>query len=192
MPLYSDSLMLAWNIAAHEAAHGGYAMIESSHLFIGLAKLVDYPINELIGQATPEDAMCLARITVDVAELALLFNDTRIDVKQFRRRLRAELGGTVCPVKKPVMHRSQASRRVFELMEAFCDDYSVHTVRPVHLVWALSTIDGSPWDQVLCGLGVDQQTLKARSQMSGCITVSEDNCDITPRASGTAWCRSDE
>ena len=177
MPRYSDSLMLVWNIAAHEAAHGGYAMIEPSHLFIGLAKVVDYPVDELIRQATPEDARELAQIKVDIEKLTLLFSHTRINVKEFRRLLRAELGGVVSLVRKPVIHRSQASRRVFELSEAFCDDHSVPTVRPVHLVCALSTIDGSPWDQVLYGLGVDQQTLNANAQMAGCITVSEGRRD---------------
>ena len=180
MSRYSDSLMLVWNIAAHEAAHGGYAMIEPSHLFIGLAKVVDYPIDDLMRGPTPEDAVKMAQIKVDIEKLALLFSDSRIDVKEFRRRLRAELGGVVFPVKKRIIHRSQASRRIFKVTEAFCDEHSLHTIRPAHLLWALSTTDGSPWHQVLCGLGIDQQTLKASAQMSGCISVSEATRDSTP------------
>jgi len=115
---FATSLLLAWNVAATEAAHGNAPQIELAHLLMGLTKVCELDDGTL-ARATRVDGEPPETLAQHVDELRASFERIAVDPKLLRRRLRvlaarAPRGGAPAAGSDGVMHRDLASRRAFD------------------------------------------------------------------------------
>ncbi|BCM91951.1 ATP-dependent Clp protease ATP-binding subunit ClpC [Abditibacteriota bacterium] len=162
MAKYSDGLMLVWNLAAMEAIHAGSALIEPGQLLVALTRVSDLPLADLV--AVDKSALHLPLLKLEIAEIDQVFAGVKLDVRRFRRRLRAELGRGAA-LEEKIIHRSPAALQVFEAAEKFCASQELDTVRPVHLLGALC--DQNAWHALLNECQVDPSALHRAAQVEG-------------------------
>jgi ATP-dependent Clp protease ATP-binding subunit ClpC len=158
MAKYSQSVILAWSIAAGEAQAGNAMEIDPAHLLLGLCKLCDLDFDELFAEQPPVDPGLRDELPAEAAQIRELFQQAGLDQTRFRRRLRAlvEKSGPGAPAGE-VMHRSQESRRVFRRAEQIAIDEPARVgplVWPRHLLQALLEIPNPPWAGLLAEMGV--------------------------------------
>jgi hypothetical protein len=121
--------LLAWDIAANEAAYAKQNLIEPQHLFIGLCKLEDFTsVTALINLGYTQDEA--ETMQPEVEALITVFYQFGLSPTTLRRELRSRRGtgvlGTISGwttgmLRPPaqdtsesnVIHRSQASRVAF-------------------------------------------------------------------------------
>jgi ATP-dependent Clp protease ATP-binding subunit ClpC len=119
----SDGLLLSWRIAAWEASAGHSPEIEPAHLLIGLCKLCDLGAEQVRALVRPGEVGDLEALTADGAGLRDAFERVGVDPTALRRRVRALAACSAEPARpvdrdNGVMHRSRASRRMFDRAEA--------------------------------------------------------------------------
>jgi len=154
----SHSTLLVWTIAADEALAGNSEEIEPAHLLLGLLKLCDLGPDELAAVAAGAEAAVQRELEIDAERLRGLVARAGLDATRFRRRLRAQV--TRAPAAPPreieELHRSQASRRVFDRAGKLAAAAGERALRPEHLLLALLQMPDRPWQSVATELGSEQ------------------------------------
>jgi ATP-dependent Clp protease ATP-binding subunit ClpA len=133
----SASLELVWQIAGQEAKASRFGAIEPEHFCMAVMKLAELPVQDaekIAGGA--EAARDLAR---DVAAVRDALGVKNIDGKQTRRAIRAKLGKGNAAPDDGRMHRSDASRALFDAAAKLADEGDGDTLTPAHLLEALLT-----------------------------------------------------
>ncbi|WP_326799488.1 protein kinase [Streptomyces sp. NBC_01808] len=154
-PLLSPGVMLAWQLAAAEAALGHAPGIEPAHLLLGVCKLGD---GELPGPAAAL-IRTLPPLLDELDELRGRFRRAGLEITRFRRRLRTSLAR---PAARPtgsgdgVMHRTPAAREVFRRAEELGERASGAgaAVGLTELLRALLELPAPPWGELAAELGV--------------------------------------
>ena len=185
MPKISDGSILVWNMAATEAIHARLPQIEPGHLLVALCKIGDVPLADMPLADVPlagedKDVGRLPLLKLEVVQIEECFAGVGLDVRRFRRRLRAELGRGTAPEQK-IIHRSEATRQVFEAAEEFCLTHHLNVVRPVHLLIALCEQD--EWHSLLRECRVDPARLHRAARAAG---RREPQVRDSPKAGGHA------
>lgn len=148
----SPALLLAWDLAASEAATANRSFIDPEHLMLGLLRLADYETPETlteIGYQTEE----ARAIVPEIQRLLRIFATLRLDPVLLRRDLRERktgklplLGWNTGPLQRrqsdheppKVLHRSTESRLVFTYADEMTRRSGMEgTTTLVHLLWAL-------------------------------------------------------
>src|SRR6266849_6299829 len=116
----SISIEAVWNLAAQEAISVRLPEIEPEHLLEALLKLSEMPLDALFGLVPdPAAARCLAIEAVEIQkEVARL----SIDSTRTRRDLRVALGSGTSLHTGDVIHRSPASREIFDAAAKLATD----------------------------------------------------------------------
>jgi hypothetical protein len=117
----SNILEAVLELAAQEAANGGYAVITPAHLLMALCKLSEA---EEVG--TMPDV---------IARLRHEFEQIGIETRTFRRGLRTLIGNGGSPSQRGVRHRSPSCRALFGLAEKLAAQAGSR-VEPIHLLRA--------------------------------------------------------
>ena len=176
MATLSPALLLAWDIAANEAANARQALIEPTHLFIGVCKLEDFSsttalLNLGYSQADAES------MRPEIEALVTVFYQFGLSPTTLRRDLRLRrntgmlnmLSGWTTgmlrpPAERPaettVIHRSQASRVVFARADELALINGSFSTGPSHLLAALLEDTQSPVAAWLRKHQVDQDALR--------------------------------
>src|SRR5688500_3878947 len=141
---YADSLLVAWSVAAHEAAAAGAADVSPGHLLIGLCKVAQVDA----GRITPVGPVATAR---ELEELRSALAEMDIEPTAFRRRLRAQLAGAgpAAGHDPADLHRTPAARQAFRLAEAIAEREHADHLRPAHLLSGLLELDHPDWQRQL-------------------------------------------
>jgi hypothetical protein len=156
---YAYSLILAWRVAAFEARNLKASLIDTTHLLLGLLKVVDLDLPELVSKDLPDRNGLLEELLRDVRRLRTVFRAAGLDAKIFRRRLRH-----ASPEQRFVLddserlHRSSDAKRIFADAERFAQLGS-GVVYPVHLLYAILLAKDSNRDAILAELKVDRKRL---------------------------------
>lgn len=157
MATYSQSLILAWNLAALEAQAGNSPEIEPAHLLLGVCKLCDLDLPGLFAQNPGLDINAQKAIEAEVMSLRQAFLLASFDHTGFRRRLR---GLVALPGERPVyadgqLHRSADARLVFQRAESLSLENSTgeDVLTSVNLLQALLEIPEAPWVGLLVEMG---------------------------------------
>ncbi len=148
----SPSLLLAWDIAANEAANSKSNVIEPEHLFIGLCKLEDFSSATALIDLGYDQAEA-ELMQPDIDALITVFYQFGLSPANLRREMRARkgtgmlnlLGGwTTGMLKQPsqvsettVIHRSHASRLAFARADEFALMNGSFSTGVSHLLAAL-------------------------------------------------------
>jgi ATP-dependent Clp protease ATP-binding subunit ClpA len=157
--LHSDSLILVWRVAEFEARHSKASTIEPTHLLLGLCKVVDLDLPELVSKDAPDRNEVLEELLREVRKLRTVFRAAGLDAMTFRRRLRR-----VSPERRFALddserlHRSSAAKRVFADAEHFAQLGS-SSVYPIHLLYATLLAEDKHRDATLAELNIERKRL---------------------------------
>lgn len=148
----SPTLLLAWDIAANEAANAKSNVIEPEHLFIGLCKLEDFASVTALTDLGYDQAEAEA-MQPEIEALVSVFYQFGLSPANLRRDLRVRkgtgmlnmLGGwTTGMLRQPsqnsessVIHRSHASRLAFARADEFALMNGSFNTGVAHLLAAL-------------------------------------------------------
>jgi len=146
----SDSLILAWKVAAAEARAAAHATIRPGHLLIALCKLCDLSSRS----AEPVIQERLREIEPEVGELRQVFTRAGVEVKTFRRRLRAVLGRGGEQPSGETMHRSPEARACFRRAAEICSAQGAPQTQVLHLLYAICHAREQPWARLFDELGL--------------------------------------
>jgi ATP-dependent Clp protease ATP-binding subunit ClpC len=130
------SINIAWRVAELEASRAGFSVITSAHFWLGICKVVDLPISELLQECDAEMRAMEGQIEDDYDELREAFRDLEVSAKVFRRVLRAELGKGDGVGKRP-LHRSEELRDIFKQTNTMALTEGVR-LRPMHLLYIMA------------------------------------------------------
>jgi hypothetical protein len=156
---HSSSLVLVWRVAEFEAHHAKASTIEPSHLLLGLCKIVDLDLPELVSKNAPDRDAVLEELLREVRRLRTVFRAAGLDARVFRRKLRR-----ASPERRFAMddserlRRSSAARQVFADAEHFAQLGS-SAVYPVHLLYATILANDEHRDTTLAELKVEKRRL---------------------------------
>ena len=156
---HSSSLVLSWRVAEFEARHQNASTIEPTHLLLGLCKVVDLDLPELVAKDSPERDEVLEELLREVRKLRTVFRAAGLDAKAFRRRLRrASPERRFSLAESERLRRSSAAKQVFADAEHFAQLGS-GTVYPVHLLYATLLAEDKHRDATLTELNIEKKRL---------------------------------
>jgi ATP-dependent Clp protease ATP-binding subunit ClpA len=154
---HSSSLILIWRVAEFEARHQNASTIEPTHLLLGLCKVVDLDLPELVSKDSPDRDEVLEELLREVRKLRTVFRAAGLDAKAFRRRLRrASPERRFSLDEAERLRRSPAAKLVFADAEHFAQLGSSR-VYPVHLLYATLLADDEHRDGTLEELNIDKK-----------------------------------
>jgi Clp amino terminal domain, pathogenicity island component len=158
-PRHSASLILVWRIAEFEARHLNAATIEPTHLLLGLCKVVDLDLPELVSKDAPDRDETLEELLREVRRVRTVFRVAGVDPKRLRRRLRR-----ASPERRFSLARSERLRRSSVAREIFADaehfaQIGNQAVYPVHLLYASLLVEDEDRDATLTDLDISKKRL---------------------------------
>ncbi len=131
----SPSIDLIWRLAADEMAAGEFSEIQPEHFAMAMLKFAEVSVK------TPEESGEQAEIAKVLSEETQLIREALqkcgIEGTSARRKLRKQLGKGDAPHKGAKIHRSAASRTLFESAAALASESGSATLTPLHLLTAL-------------------------------------------------------
>lgn len=132
----SPSIDVIWRLAANEMAAGEFKEIAPEHFCMALLKF-----SELSAQAPENADEQQAEMAKIVSEEAQLLREALqkcgIESMQARRKLRGQLGKGGSPYCGGTIHRSPASRALFESAIKLASEAASEVVTPLHLLTAV-------------------------------------------------------
>ena len=156
---HSSSLILIWRVAEFEARHLNASTIEPTHLLLGLCKVVDLDLPELVSKDSPDRDEVLEELLREVRKLRTVFRAAGLDAKTFRRRLRrTSPERRFSLTESERLRRSSAAKQVFADAEHFAQLGSV-TVYPTHLLYATLLAEDKHRDATLAELEIEKKRL---------------------------------
>lgn len=156
---HSNSLILVWRVAEFEARHQKASVIEPTHLLLGLCKVVDLDLPELVSKDTPDRDEVLEELLREVRRLRTVFRTAGLDAKIFRRRLRRPSPDRRFALDESErLHRSFAAKRLFADAEHFAQ-LGGGAVYPIHFLYATLLAEDAQRDLTLTELGFDKKRL---------------------------------
>lgn len=182
---HSNSLVLVWRVAEFEARHLNAPAIEPEHLLLGLCKVVDLELTELVPKDLPNRDEVLEEVLREVRKLRAIFRDAGLDARIFRRRLRrAAPERRFSVAESERLRRSPAARQVFAEAER-CAQLGGATVFPVHLLFATLLAEDPHRDATLAEIKVDKEQLVSLAR-SAVLTPQPDSASASEKAR-TRW-----
>ena len=158
-PRHSASLILVWRVADVEARHLKASMIEPIHLLLGLCKVVDLDLPELVSKDAPDRDEVLEELLREVRRVRTIFRVAGVDAKALRRRLRhASPERRFSLAESGRVHRSAAAKEVFADTEHFAQLANC-AVYPIHLLYATLLAEDEDRDVTLVKLKIDKKRL---------------------------------
>jgi ATP-dependent Clp protease ATP-binding subunit ClpA len=131
----SASIEIIWQLAGQETIAGEFKEIEPEHLFMALLKFADLPVKEVNNIAPASEAA--KQLAVEVGRVREELANRAIDSTKIRRSLRAQMGKGGNPYEGGQIHRSPASRALFDAATKWADDAGVETLTAEHLFAAI-------------------------------------------------------
>lgn len=156
---HSESLIVVWRIAEFEAKQLRASAIEPVHLLIGLCKIVDVDLPELISKNTLDRDEILEESLRETRRLRTVFRVAGVNAKILRRNLRRIFVREQSDVRNPKpLRRSSASKEIFGDAEHFAEGTN-QVVYPVHLLYAILFSDDKDRDAVFADLDINKKRL---------------------------------
>lgn len=137
MERVSPAVFIAWQLAGVEAVEIlSHNQIEREHIFLGILKLLDIPVDELISELRiPEDLSPLLKN--EIQQVKKIFTDLQVNITDLRRSLRSYLKVGNKTFMEPVIHRSPDCKKMFSQAENLRQRYGHNEIGLFHLLFAL-------------------------------------------------------
>lgn len=156
---HSTSLILVWQVAEFEARYSNASTIEPTHLLLGLCKVVDLDLPELVSKEQPDRDEILEELLREVRRLRTIFRVAGVDAKSVRRRLRrASPEERFSLTESGRLHRSSAAKEIFADAEHFAQLGNC-AVYPIHLLYATLLAEDEHRDATLAKLRIHKKRL---------------------------------
>ena len=156
---HSASLLLVWRVAELEARRLRASMIEPIHLIIGLCKIVDLDLPELVSKDAPHREEILEESLREIRRVRTIFRVAGVNAKALRRNLRRVFVGERLDSRNSTqLRRSSASRDIFADAEHFAEATN-QAVYPVHLLYAVLIFTDKDRDAVLADADISKKRL---------------------------------
>jgi len=157
---HSDSLILVWRLAEFEARQLKASTIEPAHLLLGLCKSVDLDLLAFVQKDSPDRDAVLEELLREVRRLRTIFREAGLDARAFLRALRKRsVGDRIASSQSQSLRRSKESKKLFADAEHFAEMANC-VVFPVHLLYALASIEDELRVDLLDQLGVEPARLR--------------------------------
>lgn len=156
---HSASVLLVWRIAELEARHLKVAKIEPNHLLLGLCKVVDVDLTEVLSKDEPNRDDILEELLREVRRLRTIFRVAGVDARALRRSLRrASPQGRTSLERTKFLSRTSDAKEIFADAEHFAAA-SNQPLYPAHLLYAILLAEDEDRDVKLADLNVDKKRL---------------------------------
>jgi hypothetical protein len=155
----SMSVDLTWRLATQEAVKSQSDGIEPEHFLEALLKLSELSAGAVEKIATNADVA--RRMAEEIKEVRLVVSQRGIDPVRLRRTIRSLMGKGDRPSGQDQLHRTQASRDVFESARQRAETDGEDAVTPRSLL--VSILD-TPTDRIAVAL---KQTTRQRANAKG-------------------------
>lgn len=160
-PRHSNALLIAWRLAELEAGHLKTSVLEPEHFFLGLLKLPELEVSEILSQRTTLNDQEIQSETEWTGRLNRCFRVAGLDTTRTRRRLRGHLlPGEVENTPQQQFRRSSLMRGTFSRADSVASDYGSTVLEPIHLLAALLECDRSEIRAVMELQGCPTETLQ--------------------------------
>src|ERR1700737_1226497 len=137
MSTYSPGVLLAWQIAAAEAAAGTFEFIEPEHILIGLCKVSD-GLTPAIAKWLEQHSGNLEQLRNEVGVLEQLFSTFSLDRVKLRRLMRSLIGkGEYVNHERRTVHRSVRCKHLFDRASETAQAWRAAETNCLHLLGAL-------------------------------------------------------
>ena len=158
-PKHSASLILVWRVAELEAHHLNASTIEPTHLLLGLCKVVDLDLPELVSKDAPDRDEILEELLREVRRLRTVCRVAGVDARRLRRSLRRAFQERRLSLgDSEGLRRSKAAKTVFADAEHFAQLGNC-AVYPIHLLYATLLSEDEHRDATLANLDIDKKRL---------------------------------
>lgn len=148
----SPSALLTWQIAANEAQTTHAREIEPTHLTIAFSKLCDTDLSRLIPDSiAPQER---EEIETEVNNLRQKCDRAGIDLSKLRRRLRGIISQPPSNIVPTSMHRSAATKEVFQWAETLAEGEG-KALQLSHLLQALLESPTAPQTKIFVEMGIE-------------------------------------
>jgi hypothetical protein len=155
-PRHSASLLLVRKVVELEARRLNASKIDVTHLLIGLCKVVDLDLPELVSKKAPDRNEILEESLREVRKLRTVFRVAGVDARALRRSLRCTpQGGRFSLDDSERLRRSSVAKIVFTDAEHFAQLGNC-AVYPIHLLYATLLAPDDHRDAILIELDIDQ------------------------------------
>lgn len=171
----SATIGLVWQIAGQEAISGRYKEIEPDHFCLALLKFAELRVEEV--EKVVNGAVVARELAVEVNAVKEELDSRSVDSKAKRRELRTRIGKGDSKYDGGLMHRSQASRELFDAASKFADDEKADTLLARHLI---ETLLASPTAAMTAVLGESIQRKRVRPSKTP--VLDEYGRDLTAKA----------
>jgi len=131
----SPSIDIIWRLAASEMAAGQFKEIEPEHFCMALLNFAEVSVQA--NEDGGEQAELAKAIAGDAHLVREALQKCGIESTSARRKLRKQLGKNGSPHQGKEVHRSAASRTLFESAVKLAQESGSETVTPLHLLTAL-------------------------------------------------------
>jgi hypothetical protein len=148
----SPCIDLIWRFAANEMAAGEFKEIEPEHFCMALLKFAELPEAEM--QKAVADADAAKLLIMEVKSVHEALTGCSIDTTRVRRQLRARLGQGGVRYEGGQIHRSAASRELFNLAAQFAAEGEADRLTAMHLLAAIVKSPTPVIAQALRGVAV--------------------------------------
>jgi hypothetical protein len=156
---HSASLILVWRVAEFEARQLNASTIEPIHLLLGLCKVVDLDLPELVSKDALDRDEILEELLREVRRLRTIFRVAGVNAKALRRRLRrASPEARFSLSESEWLRRSTAAKEIFADAEHFAQA-SNQAVYPAHLLYAALLAEDKDRDATLADLDISKKRL---------------------------------
>ena len=142
----SASIELVMQFATYEAIAGKFREVEPEHLLMALLKFPELPIAEMEKLAPGVSSRQIAK---EIEAVSKELQEMQIDSKSTRRQLRTKLGRGNSPFSGGRIHRSSASRDIFNLAAKFADDTRSEVITAECILKALISSPTPRIEQIL-------------------------------------------
>ena len=136
--MISPSIYISWRIAEIEASHAGFSEISPAHFWLGICKVVDLSLPELLQDCDAEIKAMEGQVEIDLAEVRKTLSELGVSPKSLRRALRVQLGQGEGGGERP-LHRSDELRKIFK-DAAKMASIEGERMRPMHLIYVMAKL----------------------------------------------------
>lgn len=159
MPVVTEAVELAWQVAADEAIATGYTEIEPLHLLIGICSIGEL-LDSDSSHRSKMRASSVGAVTLEWRGLTEILASAGTDPMRLRHAARNMLshGSRTKPQSK--VGRSEASRRMFERAEHFAQEHGPGTIGLIPLLAAIVDYGEASLSQLGERTGVPTLALK--------------------------------
>lgn len=182
-PTHSSSLVLVWLVAQFEARHLKASTLGPTHLLLGLCKIVDVDLPDLVSRNNPDRDAILEESLREVRKLRNVFRTAGVDAKLLRRNLRKAWPERRFELDETErLRRNPAAKRAFTDAEQFAE-ITGGIVYPAHLLYATLLADDKHRDTTFEILGIDkQQFLSVAKRQAGLVALDAASGSKKPRS----------